>query len=101
MAPSKDKSNCQGEAVNEHNEQHEKKPHEIVIHIDRNQFKVEKPTLTGEQLRQLPSPPIGADYDLFREVPGGEDKLIADQENVELENGMHFFSVQRNINPGV
>jgi hypothetical protein len=87
--------------VSEQSDTHDdKKPHETVIHIDRHQFKVEQSSLTGEQLRQLPSPAIGADYDLFLEVPGGEDKLIGDQEQAELKNGAHFFSVQRNINPG-
>lgn len=82
------------------NEREEQNHDKTVIHIDRQQFKVEQESLTGEELRKLPSPPIGPDYDLFLEVPGGEDKLIGDQEQVELENGMHFFSVQRNINPG-
>jgi hypothetical protein len=82
------------------NEHEDKKPDETVIHIDRHQFKVEQSSMMGEQLRQLPSTPIGTDYDLFLEVPGGEDRLIGDQEDVELENGMHFFSVQKHITPG-
>lgn len=76
------------------------KPHETVIHIDRHEFKVEETSLTGAHLRQVPPSPIGADYDLFLEVPAGEDRLIGDEEVVELKNGLHFFSVQRNINPG-
>jgi hypothetical protein len=74
--------------------------HEITIHIDRKQFKVDAKELTGAQLRQLPHPPIGPDYDLYLEVPGGEDELIADDKEVELKKGMHFFSTQRHITPG-
>jgi len=73
---------------------------EQVIHIDRREFKVPGPTITGAQLRQLPSPPIGPDFDLYEEVPGGEDKLIEDDTVVELKNGLHFFSVPKTINPG-
>jgi hypothetical protein len=81
--------------------EHGRGDHDIPIHIDRHQFKVDRDTMTGAELRQLPNPPIGADYDLFQEVPGGEDQLIGDGQSVALKEGMHFFSVQRNINPGV
>lgn len=77
-----------------------KHEHEITIHIDRTQFKVDAKELTGAQLRQLPHPPIGPDYDLYLEVPGGEDELIADDKEVEFKEGMHFFSTQRHITPG-
>jgi hypothetical protein len=77
------------------------KPHEpISIIIDRKEYKVEGPTLTGAELRQVASPAVGDDYDLFLEVPGKEDELIANDQSVALENGMHFFSVQRHITPG-
>jgi hypothetical protein len=72
----------------------------VTIHIDRKMVKVTADSLTGAELRQLPDSPIGADYDLYLEVPGGEDRLIADDETVALTNGMHFFSVQRHITPG-
>jgi Multiubiquitin len=74
--------------------------HEITIHIDRKQFKVDAKELTGAQLRQLPHPLIGPDYDLYLEVPGGEDELIADDKEVKLKECMHFFSTQRHITPG-
>ena len=82
-------------------EHESKKPeHEITVHIDRKPFKVEAEELTGTQLRALPTPPIGADYDLYLEVPGGEDELIADGQEVKLKEGVHFFSTQRHITPG-
>jgi hypothetical protein len=82
--------------MSEHSHEHG----ELTIHIDRHQFKVEEAALTGAQLRNLPTPPVGPDYDLYLEMPGGEDELIADERSVELKNGMHFFSVQRQITPG-
>ncbi len=73
----------------------------IVIHIDRAEFKVTSEAMTGAQLRQLPTPPIGPDHDLYLEVPGpGDDELIADDRSVELKNGMHFFTAPHAITPG-
>jgi hypothetical protein len=84
--------------MSEHGQEH--KPHEIVIHIDRKTYKVEQESLTGAELRQVADPPIGNDYALYLEVPGGEDKLIEDAEPVELKDGLHFFSSQKHITPG-
>jgi Multiubiquitin len=70
---------------------------EVTIHIDKKEFKVSSPQ-TGEQLRELGN--VGPDYDLWEEVPGGQDKLIEPTDSVKLKNGMHFFSVQKSINPG-
>lgn len=78
----------------------ESHPHEFVIHIDDNQFKVSEASLTGAQLRALPMPPIGHDRDLYLEVPGGEDILIADDQPVALKDGMHFFTTPHHITPG-
>lgn len=79
-------------------EAHEK---EFTIHIDKAMFKVSKPEMTGAELRQLPTPPVGDDRDLYLEVPGpGEDKLVEDTEIVKMKHGMHFFTVPRNITPG-
>jgi hypothetical protein len=73
---------------------------EIVIHIDRNQFKVDVAEMTGAALRTLPEPDIGPEFDLWLEVPGGEDERIDAEEPVKLENGMHFFTAPSTINPG-
>jgi Multiubiquitin len=73
----------------------------LAIKIDRENFKVEGPTITGAQLRQLPNPSVGSDRDLFLTVPGpNPDRPIGDGEVVELKNGMHFFTAPANITPG-
>jgi Multiubiquitin len=74
--------------------------HDFEIHIDRKPYKVPFASRTGAELRQIAQPVIGADHDLYLEVPGGQDQLIADDEVVELKNGMHFFSIQKHITPG-
>jgi len=75
-------------------------PQKFQIQIDRTHFTVTEPQMTGQQLRQLPAPPIGADRDLFEVVPGGSDKKIGDSDVVEMRNGLRFFTAPAQINPG-
>lgn len=75
-------------------------PKEFVIFIDKQQFKTSAATLTGAELRQLPKPPIGPDRDLYEEVPGGQDVPVADDQAVQLKDGMHFFTTPHTITPG-
>lgn len=71
------------------------------IHIDRKPYEVEAHELTGEQLRNLPTPPISADFDLWREETGDvEDKLVKPAEVVRLIEDMHFYSAPSKIKPG-
>lgn len=70
------------------------------IQIDRVHYKVASKTLTGQQLRALPTPPIPADRDLFQVVPAGADLKIGDHDVVELHDGMRFFTAPGQINPG-
>jgi Multiubiquitin len=81
-----------------------KKPPEpqkqIVIHIDRKQYKVREKEMTGSELRVLPDPDIGPEFDLWLEVRGGEDQRIENDQPVKLKDGMHFFTAPSVINPG-
>ena len=70
------------------------------IHIDRALFKVEQETITGAELRSLPTPPVSASRDLFRIVPGGLDVLVDDADVVELKEGLHFITAPRDVTPG-
>lgn len=73
---------------------------EVSIIIDKNEHKSPNPT-TGAALYILGS--VNTDkYDLFREVHGkGDDELIPNgSKEVELKNGDHFYSAQKNLNPG-
>lgn len=75
--------------------------HAFPIHIDNATFRVASPTLTGSELRELPTPAIGPEFDLWEDVPGGNDRLIGPEDVVQLRNGMHFFTAPAQINPGV
>lgn len=70
------------------------------IYIDGTKYHPEGGKLTGAQLRLVPSPPVSTDRDLWLDVVDELDKLIEDDEVVELENNMRFFTVPRVINPG-
>jgi hypothetical protein len=74
---------------------------EFMIKIDRHEYHVHQPSLTGTELRNLPNPPIGTDRDLFEVVPGGSDKLISEAEIVKMRDGLRFFTAPARINPGV
>jgi hypothetical protein len=75
--------------------------HEFHIKIDRDPFTVTEERLTGADLRQLASPPVGDDRDLYLVVPGpGDDQLVGDSDRIDIEDGMHFITAPRTINPG-
>jgi hypothetical protein len=74
--------------------------HKFEIQIDRNHYTVTQEKMTGAQIRHVPTPPIGPDRDLFLVVPGGSDRKIADDEVVEIRNGLRFFTAPTQINPG-
>jgi hypothetical protein len=76
-------------------------PDAFQILIDREHFTVHQQSLTGSQLRALPSLPIGPDRDLYEEVPGPrEDVLIEDDAAVPMRNGLHLFTTPHTITPG-
>ena len=75
-------------------------PPHFEIQIDRGHYTVTMQRMTGSQLRQVPSPPIGPDRDLFEVVPGGSDLKIGDDQGVEIRSGLRFFTAPAQINPG-
>lgn len=71
----------QTEAQADHGPKPEKPPYEILV--DRRPHKWTKPTITGLEIKKL----AGVDpatYDAWQDVPGHEDKPIADNEKVDL-----------------
>lgn len=75
-------------------------PPRFEIQIDRTHYTVTLDHMTGSQLRQVPTPPLGPDRDLFEVVPGGSDRKIADDQVVEIRSGLRFFTAPAQINPG-
>jgi hypothetical protein len=78
------------------------KSSEFSIHIDRNAFKVSQSHMTGTELRQLPTPPVTHDFDLYLQTHGQEDDLlVGDADSIEMKNGLHFFTAPATIAPGL
>jgi len=89
------------EQHDERHHDHHHHEHHIDIKIDHDSFHIHQLELTGEQIRQLPKPPIGPERDLYEEIHGpDDDRLIGNDELVHLRNGMHFFTAPHTINPG-
>lgn len=72
----------------------------VPILIDGQRVRPPRGEITGAELRQLVDPPIGADRDLWLDIDGDLDRKIEDDDIVQLEPQMEFFSVPREINPG-
>jgi hypothetical protein len=75
--------------------------HKIPIFIDGQRFEAPEAEMTGEQIRNLPVPPIDQNRDLWLDRDGGLDELITDEQTVHLRSEMRFFTVPRVINPGL
>lgn len=72
----------------------------LTIVIDGKKYRAATRVMNGAQLRRLAEPDIGPEYDLWQEVPGGEDNLVGDKERIKLRDGMGFYSSSCEINPG-
>jgi hypothetical protein len=72
----------------------------VPILIDGTRYVAPHRDMTGAQLRELTSPPIAADRDLWLDVDGGLDRVIEDSDHVQLHAQTRFFTVPRVINPG-
>ena len=78
-------------------ESHEPESH---IQIDRHHYTVHHKERTGLELRNLVTPPIPEDRDLWEVVPGEEDRLIKNDTVVTMRDGLRFFTAPKHINPG-
>lgn len=70
------------------------------IQIDRKHYKVSQAEMTGVELRKVPPTPIPPERDLFVVVPGHPDRKIENDDIVEIQNGLRFFTAPGTINPG-
>lgn len=75
-------------------------PGKVLILIDGQKIHAPRGSLAGAEIRQLTSPPIGPDRDLWLDLEGSLDDLVEDDEEVSLKPQMRFFTVPRVINPG-
>lgn len=72
--------------------------------IDRSGFSLDCAGngLTGAEIRNIPSPSISEDYDLWLQTPEGRnDALITANLTVPIRAGTRFFTVPRSIRAGI
>ena len=80
-----------------------KKPDEdkvFDIQIDRTHYEVSRNRITGAELRNIPTPPIPPDRDLFEVIPGRPDRKVGDEDRILVRDGLRFFTAPNTINPG-
>lgn len=64
----------------------------IVIHIDGNEFKTDRTSMTGADLKALAQKDM--QFQVFLEGHGHDpDRQVGDAEGIEIKNGMHFYTV--------
>ena len=71
---------------------------DTVIHVQDEMFKVENSVMSGKEILSL-SKKSNSEYELYL-VKGKNKDLIKSDENVSLENGMHFYVVLKEIKFG-
>jgi hypothetical protein len=78
------------------------KADEIEIRINRQLFRVERRPMTGAEVRRISIPPVGPDQDLFQMSALGDrsDVLVTDDQIVDFDTGVEFFSTPRMILAG-
>ena len=70
------------------------------IQIDRAHYKVSQTRITGAELRNIPTPPIPPDRDLFEVIPGRPDQKVKAEDRILVRDGLRFFTAPNTINPG-
>ena len=73
---------------------------EVTVVIDGLSYRVRGGVMQASHIRAIPHPPIGPDRDIWLEVPDGSDRFLADQESVDLNEGVHFFTAPQMIMAG-
>lgn len=73
---------------------------EVTIRINGIAYAVASGAMQGSALRQVPTPPIGDDYDLVLEQQGGQDLLIRDGQLLDLQEGLSIVAMPRRILAG-
>jgi hypothetical protein len=71
------------------------------IKIDKVKYEAPAKEMTGRELRDLVTPAIPETRDLWEELPGDDDRKIADDYKAEIWNDKIFYTSPSKINPGV
>jgi len=62
------------------------------IYLDKLAYQVRSAVITAGELRALPTPPLGPDHGIWKDIPDDLDDPIAEGELVRIHDGDRFFS---------
>lgn len=68
------------------------KPAKISIFINAKEYDAKPGPISGQQLRSIAKPPIPPDKELWLDIEDAQDELVPADAQVELRDGMRFFS---------
>jgi hypothetical protein len=77
------------------------KKEDVTIHIDHKKFT--SPDLTTGVDLYILGTINPSQFDIFLDIPGkADDELIPnDTTEIQLKNGAHLYTAQKNLNPGL
>ncbi|MFJ9806598.1 multiubiquitin domain-containing protein [Streptomyces wuyuanensis] len=64
----------------------------ITVFIDGHKYDTARHRATPAQLRRLPNPDIPSDKAIWVDIPDAPDRCLAEEEPIDLGDGMRFFS---------
>ncbi|MEV6973243.1 multiubiquitin domain-containing protein [Kitasatospora sp. NPDC093806] len=64
----------------------------ITVFIDGSEYDTAHHRATPAQLRKIPNPDIPTDRAIWLDIPDAPDRRLAEDEPVDLRDGMRFFS---------
>lgn len=71
----------------------------ITVFLDAHPYTVAAGAISEHQLRQLPTPPIAGDLDIWHDIPDAEDQRLARNEIIDALGGERFFSAPKHHHP--
>ncbi|WP_150116653.1 multiubiquitin domain-containing protein [Williamsia herbipolensis] len=67
-------------------------PREVVLHIDGSQYHHPAGPITPAQIRRIPNPDIAQDKQIWLDIDDAQDRLLAEDAQIQLGGGEHFYS---------
>jgi hypothetical protein len=72
-------------------------PSPIHVYIDRVKYQHRPGPVTPAQIREIPTPSVPADKDVWLDIVDALDRRLEEGDSVDLVEGMHFFTELRPI----
>lgn len=64
----------------------------VTVHVDGTAYEHKAGPVTPAEIRRIPSPHIDAEKQIWLDIDDALDRLLEDDESIDLVDEMHFFS---------